>query len=588
MVAPPSADRWHRAPIPLLGGVAIVASTLALIAFHLPGNRNLLVLAITSLAIGGLGLIDDAVTLKPQVKLIGQVVLASILLHFGFTLELTPYSILNMFVTLLWIVGITNAFNLLDNMDGLAAGIAVIAVAFRALFFLWSGDLLNAMAAIIFGAAVLGFLARNFPPAAIFMGDAGSLFVGFFLAGLSLSGGVPYSRGFIAVIALPVLLLLVPIFDTAFVTLTRFLSGRQISVGGRDHTSHRLIAIGWSERSALVFFYALALASGGIAALSYDMGLSSTVVLLTLTLIGLVLLGVHLSGVHVARSDEPRRGAVLRLLADFTYKRQVLMVALDLVLIVLAYYAAHLLRFETDAALYLTGGYRSIPTVMIAQLAGLAGFGLYQGVWRYIGPRDLLQIVKAVTVGTMATVVILTYVYRFEGFSRTVFVLDGLLLILFIGGTRGSFRLFSTLFRRAPTSFRRVLIYGAGDGGELVLREILNNPALERVPVGFIDDDREKHRRRIHGLPIFGGSDRIEKVLRERGVSEVLVSSTKIQGDGFKRVVEICHELEIPVRRAALRVGERISGDVGSAGAFPREGGIGSIPNRQSEGATGF
>src|SRR3990172_1842012 len=134
MVAQLREDRWHRAPIPLLGGAAIAASTLALIAFHVPGNRNLLVLAITSLAIGGLGLIDDAVTLKPQVKLIGQVVLASILLHFGFSLELTPYSILNMFVTLLWIVGITNAFNLLDNMDGLAAGIAVIAVAFRALF----------------------------------------------------------------------------------------------------------------------------------------------------------------------------------------------------------------------------------------------------------------------------------------------------------------------------------------------------------------------------------------------------------------------------------------------------------------------
>lgn len=120
--------------------------------------------------------------MKPQVKLIGQVPLASVLLPFGFRLELTPYSILNMFVTIFWIIGITNAFNLLDNMDGLAAGIAGIPIAFRALFFVWSGDLVNAVAAGIFGGAVLGFLVRNSPPWTIFMGDTGSLFVGFFLA----------------------------------------------------------------------------------------------------------------------------------------------------------------------------------------------------------------------------------------------------------------------------------------------------------------------------------------------------------------------------------------------------------------------
>jgi UDP-GlcNAc:undecaprenyl-phosphate GlcNAc-1-phosphate transferase len=146
------------------------------------------------------------------------------------------------------------------------------------------------------------------------------------------------------------------------------------------------------------------------------------------------------------------------------------------------------------------------------------------------------------------------YTERFVGFSRTVFVLDWLLLLVLIGGSRVSFRLFAEMFRPKPASFERVLIYGAGAGGELVVREILNNSALRRVPVGFVDDDRSKHSTRIHGVPVFGGSDQIEGVVREHRITELIVSSPKILGNELATATAICGRLDIPVRRVVLRL----------------------------------
>ena len=148
-------------------------------------------------------------------------------------LRLTGVAVLDVLLTLVWVVGITNAFNLLDNMDGLAAGMAVIAGGFRLAFFLLDGDLAAATMTAALVGALAGFLVRNFPPARIFMGDAGSLFVGFFLSGLCLVvDAAYYSRGITAVLAVPVLLLLIPIFDTTFVTVTR-LAPRAAGVAGR-------------------------------------------------------------------------------------------------------------------------------------------------------------------------------------------------------------------------------------------------------------------------------------------------------------------------------------------------------------------
>src|SRR5439155_26273767 len=135
--------------------------------------------------------------------------------------------------------------------------------------------------------------------------------------------------------------------------------------------------------------------------------------------------------------------------------------------------------------------------------------------------------------GTLPSVVLLVYAQRFVGFSRTVFRLCALLLVVLVGGSRLSLRFPAEVLRGRPGAFAKVLIYGAGAGGELIVRELLNNHALERVPVGFVDDDRRKHATRIRGLPVFGGCEQLETLVREHGIAEVIVSSAKIHGNGL-------------------------------------------------------
>jgi len=557
IVARPTADRWHRTVVPMMGGIAIVTGTVVPTVVAAAGDRKLMILTITALAMAAVGFVDDVRRLNAQAKLLAQIVLSAVLLQFGLELQLTGYRLIDVFITLFWLVGITNAFNLLDNMDGLAATIAVVVAAFRLLVADSDGDTVGVHITAALIGALVGFLVRNFPPAKIFMGDTGSLFLGFFLGGLSLlSTDRAYSRGVAAVLVIPVFLLLIPIFDTAFVTLTRLLAGRSPAVGGRDHTSHRLVAIGLSERQAVVLFAVLAAASGAVALMSYRVGLAQAVVLLALLVIGLVLLGIHLSRVRVVHTSEPRgAGPVVRIIADFQYKRQVMTLVLDVCFIVLAYYSAYLTRFEQDFSLYLQELYGSLPIVLLVQVLTLAAFGLYRGVWRYTTLSDAIRIVKAVTVAVLLTVVVLVYTHRFVGFSRTVFLLDCLLLITLVTGSRVSFRVFGELLRpRKNPAADRVLVYGAGSGGELIVREILNNVALQRVPVGFIDDDRNKHHTRIHGLPVFGGCEQLETIVRDRRVSELIVSSNTIRPERLATVTQVCRRLAVAVRHASLRL----------------------------------
>ncbi|HEU5133470.1 MAG TPA: MraY family glycosyltransferase, partial [Pyrinomonadaceae bacterium] len=241
-VAAPKIDRWHKKPTAMLGGTAIWLSVVITYFVFISGTTygKFILLASTFLFI--VGLIDDVLHIKPYQKLIGQVMGAAYVVYYGLSLPWTGSVLLNMALAIFWLIGITNAINLLDNMDGLASGIAVIAAGFLALSFVNTGQYTEALVMLIFAGALLGFLVYNSNPASIFMGDCGSMFVGFFLASsalINVSGG--RSRSLLPVLAVPILVLFIPIFDTTFVTVLRKLSGRSASVGGRDHTSHRLV-----------------------------------------------------------------------------------------------------------------------------------------------------------------------------------------------------------------------------------------------------------------------------------------------------------------------------------------------------------
>ena len=249
-----------------------------------------------------------------------------------------------MALAIFWLIGITNAINLLDNMDGLASGIAVIAAGFLALSFVNSGQFTEALILLIFAGALLGFLVYNSNPASIFMGDCGSMFVGFFLASsalINVSGG--RSRSLLPVLAVPILVLFIPIFDTTFVTVLRKLSGRAASQGGRDHTSHRLVALGMSERHAVWMLYGFAALSGLLAILVQRARLDVSLAAIAGFTIVLTLVGVYLAGVKVYDQSEAelalKEKPLYAFLVDVSYKRRIFEVLLDVVLIILSYWA---------------------------------------------------------------------------------------------------------------------------------------------------------------------------------------------------------------------------------------------------------
>src|SRR5687768_4341760 len=558
-VAVPKTDRWHKKPTAMLGGVVIWLSVvIASLVFSLETTYGTeILLASTFLFL--VGLVDDLIHIKPYQKLIGQILGSAFVVYYGLSLPWTGSVLLNMALAIFWLIGITNAINLLDNMDGLASGIAVIAAAFLALSFLNTGQYAEALVMLIFAGALLGFLVYNSNPASIFMGDCGSMFVGFFLASsalINVSGG--RSRSFLPVLAVPILVLFIPIFDTTFVTVLRNLSGRSASVGGRDHTSHRLVALGMSERHAVLMLWGFAGLSGVLAILVQRARLDVSLAAIAGFTIVLTLIGVYLAGVKVYDQSEEvlalKEKPLYAFLVDVSYKRRIFEVLLDVVLIILSYWSAYASNFPPNSPAWMLF-IRTLPVLVFLKMSVFLVMGVYRGLWRYTGMSDLIVFAKAVVLSSVASLLVLLFAFRFEGFSRTVFVFDAVLMFLFLAGSRLAFRLFRQLIPAAGKhNGRRVLIYGAGDGGELLLRELRNNQDLQLSPIGFLDDDPAKSGKVIHGLRVFGGNGDLSTVCSQHEVDEVVISSMKMTDERIQEVVRCCSEKQISVKRMRITI----------------------------------
>lgn len=529
VVAKPRPDRWNRKPAALLGGVGIfTAFTLGVLVLRpsLPGLWPLLGAA-TGLFV--VGLVDDVRTLNPPTKLTLQVAAASVLPLAGLVLPWTPFAIVNDLITLFWMVGITNAVNLLDNMDGLAGGVAAIACIFLGANFLANGQDAAAIVSLVLACAIGGFLVFNFSPASIFMGDCGSLFLGFMLGGTSLLNNWERSRGLVAVLLTPVLIMLVPIVDTSLVTVTRILRGRRVSQGGRDHASHRLVAVGLSERRAVILLYGLAAVSGGMAfALRY---VHAGVLYLVVPCFAFVVLffALHLGMIRSYEGNEAPQSNLFSFLIEFSYKRRILEILLDLVLMTLAYYGAFLLRFEgMIQGRQLQIFEHFLPAVLgVETIVFLLG-GIYRGLWRYVGIEDVVIIVQCVVLAAAAAAAVILVAQLRPRLSIAVLILNAILLLLFVGGSRIAVKLFGAWLhsqRAVQAAATRVLIYGAGARGDLLVKQIFIEGT--HVPVGFLDDDESKVGRRMHGVSIYNPKD-FRKITSKHVVSEVLVSSIKI------------------------------------------------------------
>jgi UDP-GlcNAc:undecaprenyl-phosphate GlcNAc-1-phosphate transferase len=555
VVAAPTGQRWHTAVTPSLGGVGLFAGlatgiAVAVAAGAVHGSGTLWGVLGGCALLFAAGLADDLYTFPPLAKLAAQFGAAAIVLASGLKVQIVSNDVLGVAIALVWLVGMTNAFNLLDNMDGLAATLAGIAAAFFAIDATTQHPnravLVLALALVC---ACLGFLPFNLRPgrpAAIFMGDSGSQVLGFALASLGLASSWKTAGTTVATLLLPILVLAVPILDTTLVTVIRLLEGRSIAQGGRDHTSHRLVYAGLSEKRAVILLGVISAALGATS-------LAYTVVDdWRITLLGVLITFALLVQFASFLADFERAPRVLedgRLGRIVVHRRRFVEVLVDFALITASFGIAYLLRVEGQGTVAQRHIFEvSLPIVLAARYACFIPFGLYRGVSRYAGARDAAAVAGAVVSSEVLAFAFMAATRNFNGFPRSVFVIDALVCTVLIGVSRfwerAVVRALATLRGRGER--RRSLIVGAGRSGRSLLRE-LRETTGEHV-VGFIDDDPALRRRRIQGVAVLGGSGDVERVLERSRPLVVFVTIPDAPRERLDLVVAACDRADVTCR----------------------------------------
>lgn len=584
----PDERKIHIRPIPRMGGVAVFAAfsfALAIQAFVQPGissswvmHREGITFYVALLIMFLLGIWDDLRTLKPLEKFFVQIILSSLVYVAGFRVSLIPNSTIadltqvgavDFLITTLWIVGVTNAINLIDGLDGLASGVAFIASMAIFAVSLINQDPATATVALILAGSLVGFLRYNFYPAKIFLGDSGSLFVGFALAVLS----IQCSRHGVTehVLAIPVLVLGVPIVDTLLAMVRRFLKSflpkqqgtdsllstlKSIFSPDRSHVHHRLIARGFSHMRAVMLLYLVSFAFGfGAIAIRVSSGNSSELIMLVIgTALVMGVAQLRYREMAILRNGILLR-AYLRLYDWQLLRRTFFQILVDTGFVVAAYSTAYFLSISIgDTFAGHHQFWRLLPLVSAVQITVFWISGLYKGTVRQAGVGDALRTTKSVA---LATVVSGLTLFFFSGldfsFVRIVFLLDFYFLLSLVVCSRFSFSALKYLFEKENAGEKRVLIYGADSHGVLVLQNILGFDSQNLTPIGFLDDDPQLEGKFLNGYPIFGGHWKLHRLLERQSINEILLTQN-VRPEILKRLKMIARSQGIVIRRFQIRL----------------------------------
>lgn len=454
-------DRWGKKPVPLTGGIAIFIVFSAALAIKWgelwPTHPKISIALAAGVLMFILGLVDDVRELKSHQKFFFQIVIILLLIGFGVkaTLFGKPLSYI---ITFLWLLGITNAFNLLDNMDGLSSGIAVIASLFLGINFLMEGFFLLGFFSLVFAAAVLGFLLFNFPPAKIYLGDSGALFIGYTLGAITILGSQRSGKSLFVTILFPILIMLIPIFDTVFVTINRRIRGQSPFKGSKDHLSHHLVLLGFKDKQAVLFLYSVSF----ILAISSFVFLNTSPVysMIVYFFVGLacILFGTYIGKIKIVKHGEKVNDfAVIN--PSFMYKKRILFILVDLALLIIVYYISYVIRFEGSVARSDMHNFvSSFPIIVFFKILFIYLYKVDQIESRFFSFSDGLKVLKSVSLGSISTVLFLTFIARFQGYSRAVFVIDWMLSIIVLVGVKVFFRLFDEFFFSFRTAKNKKII----------------------------------------------------------------------------------------------------------------------------------
>jgi exopolysaccharide biosynthesis polyprenyl glycosylphosphotransferase len=577
----PSVRKIHKTFIPRMGGVGIIAGFAGgLVVSWLfipsalgqsPVNFGGVVLSL--LLIIGLGIYDDIRGVGSLGKLIVQVLASSIVISSGLQIDnlVVPFSepvslgVFSLPLTILWLVGVTNAVNLLDGLDGLAVGVSAIVSATIFAIGVYSSDAFLVVFSLSLFFACLGFLRYNFHPASVFMGDTGSLFLGFLLACLSLSV-IRHAAADLSRISLLVVIvtLAVPIVDTSVAFFRRLNKGMHPLKPDKEHIHHRLMDLGLSHRQTVVVIYAVSLFNGLVAILLVMLdSLYGSILLAIVTLS--VYFSIRRLGyveemiAHKKSSPHPIQPLSVAAMIDRTF-----LVTGDVVAIISGFLLAHWFRFQSGALpvngfvpleMYVQGPALLVLTVIWLVIFLLAG--LYEVPWDVSRIDYAFLIVKAVVAGTFVLFLLTLDVNNptLEG-RMTIFVYGAAVAICMV-----TVRMLIVGFERKHEILgyrrRNTIVVGTSKIAASLIREIEQRPALKYKLVGVIE--KECSREDFGGYPVLGNHDDIPSVVRKCSVEEVLIATTYDSREEILDIISRCSGM-VPAVKVASESLEVLSG----------------------------
>ncbi len=576
----PGPRKLHGRPVPRLGGLAVVGAIVLVgganywirwtSGLTLP-TRFSLGIALGLVPVLGVSIWDDIRPLRAREKFIAHLLGAVIAVGFGISLArevhlfgaTIPLGLFAFPLSVVWMVGLTNAFNIVDGLDGLSAGLGLISSISLGGVFLLVGQPNMAAAVLVVAGALAGFLPYNLHPARMFLGDTGATAVGFCLAALAVSGGSTLSAGF--AVLLPVFVLGLPIAETLISMARRFLKRLdEKSAGGvfeadRNHLHHRLLALGINHQRAVFILYGvgLLLACGAF--------ISMFMTTLEAALFALALLMAGFIGVARLEYEEfavLRNGAALHLYEAPVVKRSMFVVFVDLLIVALAVYGA--VALKTDDWRLAT--FRTTAFSMVAVLAPITvvvfwRLNIYRGSWRLADAKDFVRACGAVALAALAGLAVhLVMAPDATPSLVSLFGIYALVALMLVTGSRASYQVLMAL-RRTKQPGTRALIYGAGRKGARAFRELTSDVNAALYPVAFLDDDPALAGKLVNGAPVAGSVRAIETAVRRFAARAVIVSSDKIAGPRLADVRARCERLGVTLLRIQINV-EQFAADL--------------------------
>ena len=553
----PGPRKLHTVPIARLGGLPVILAIAAVLAAQfVTGNPRfrqlpldvLLPIALGLVPVVIISIVDDirprGAAMKFAVHLLGSGIAVALGVRLNDTIHLIGHEVsigwLAIPISILWLTGITNAFNLIDGLDGLSAGLALISSASLVAVSLVTKQYGTAATAAILGGALVGFLPYNLFPARIYLGDTGATAIGFILGALTLRGGSTTSAGL--AIALPIVVLGIPLADT-LLSMTRRVVRRAegaqsgIFAADRNHIHHRLLALGFSHDRAVLLLYAVGLVLAVLGFASVFMTHANAALLLGTLLLAAVV------GIAKLGYDEfavVKKGVILRFYEAPVLKKSLFVVFADMTMMVIALYLAVGLKYDDWGVVAQRPMVLGIVALITAvTLTTFGAMSIYRHAWSNANVDDVVKLSTAIILSTAATYVLARLTLA-QSPTITFMVTYALIMLIIVPGSRASYRVLYSLNRRSNRDGEPVVIYGAGKAGTLALREILTNSAVPMKPIGFIDDDPQMRGRVVNGYPVLGDLADLAQVVFSGETRGVVIASDKIPIAKIENAREVC------------------------------------------------